>query len=115
MHEWSVAQALVGQVERVAARESVRRVTRVSVVVGQLSGVDGHCLRMAFAVASDGTAADGAALDIEERSATVRCRTCGVTSTPIFPFLQCPECQGTEVAVVHGRELMLKSVDVETD
>lgn len=115
MHELSIAQALVEQVAAVVAREGGTRARRVTVKVGALSGVDAEALEMAFPVASERSACDGATLLIEPVAAAAHCRDCGRDTEPPFPFLVCEHCGSTQVDVLAGHELLLASVEIETD
>ena len=112
MHELSIAQALIGQVETVAAREEANAVTRVAVVVGGLSGVNPEALRMAFPIAAEDTIAGGAVLDIETVPAILTCKGCGKESQPEFAFMICEHCGSSDVENSGGRELLLKSVEL---
>lgn len=62
MHEMSIALHLV---DAVRARAEGARVVRVRVRIGELAAVLPEALRFAFEVACEGTALDGARLEIE--------------------------------------------------
>jgi hydrogenase nickel incorporation protein HypA/HybF len=114
MHELAVAQALIQQVEEALRAKSVQRVTTVTIAVGKLAGVDPDCLQFAFPLAAEGTIAEGAELIVEPVPAAVRCRTCGQTTTTDVPLFACAACGGTEVELASGRELLLRSVEIDT-
>ncbi len=65
MHELAVCQALIEQVEAIAAQRLAQRVDSVCVSIGPLSGVEPRLLEQAFPVASAGTIADGATLVLD--------------------------------------------------
>jgi hydrogenase nickel incorporation protein HypA/HybF len=115
MHELSIAQALVEQVEAVAAKEQASRVARVSIVVGALSGVDPEALRAAFPLVAEGTVAGGAELEIEQVAARVSCRVCGRESAAEGFFMVCGACGSKDVELSAGRELNFKSVELVVD
>jgi hydrogenase nickel incorporation protein HypA/HybF len=114
MHELSVAVALVQQAEDVLTA-AVRRVTRIRVAVGVLSGVDPEALQMAFPVAAEGTRLAGAQLAIRSVAARTRCAACGDTTTPDFPYFICGACGSADVAIAAGRELILEQVECEEE
>lgn len=64
MHEVSIAQALVAQVQDTAAREGLASVRRVGVCVGPHSGVCPEALTFAFEILREGTLLGGACLDV---------------------------------------------------
>ena len=65
MHELSVCQGLLRQVEKVAAEHDARAVDRILLRVGALSGVEPDLLSHAFDIARMGTLAENARLEIE--------------------------------------------------
>ncbi len=115
MHELSIAQALVEQVELAAKKEQATRVERVVIVVGALSGADPEALRGAFPLVAEGTVAEGAELVVETVAARVKCRPCGHESTAGDYFIGCAKCGSRDVELVSGRELNIKSIEVVID
>ncbi len=61
MHELAVAESLVAMVDDTAAG---RRVLRVTIEIGALACVSSEALAFSFALVAEGTAAQGAQLDI---------------------------------------------------
>jgi hydrogenase nickel incorporation protein HypA/HybF len=114
MHELSVAVALVQQAED-ALTPAVRRVTRVGIAVGVLSGVDPEALRMAFPAAAEGTRLAGASLAVRLIAAQTRCAACGDTTTPDVPYFICGACGSAEITIAAGRELLLERLECEED
>ncbi|OPZ31326.1 MAG: Hydrogenase/urease nickel incorporation protein HypA [Lentisphaerae bacterium ADurb.BinA184] len=112
MHELSLAEELIRQVERVLAEQNASRALRLTVSIGELSGVERDAFEFAFPMAAADTPLAGATLDIEEVPARVRCRRCGADAKAAFPLLLCEACGSTEVEVAGGREFTLRSVEV---
>jgi hydrogenase nickel incorporation protein HypA/HybF len=52
MHELSVCQALIDQVEALAEARGASAVSRITVAIGALSGVEAHLLEQALPIAS---------------------------------------------------------------
>jgi hydrogenase nickel incorporation protein HypA/HybF len=115
MHELSVCQALIEQVERIAREHGARRVDRIVLRVGPLSGVEAALLQHAYPLAAAGTVSEGAALAIEEAGVTVRCRDCGSESAAAPNRLLCATCGGFRTELVSGDELLLASLELITD
>lgn len=116
MHELSVCQALLEQVEReVSAAGLSGPVIRLSLSIGRLSGVHVHALRFAFEVLSAGTLAEGAELDIAEPRAVCDCRTCGQAREIEELSGTCAACGSTDVVIREGRELRLESIELADD
>ena len=77
MHELSICQALIEQVERLAAENQASVVTTISLQVGPLSGVEIPLLEHAYPLAAAGTIAEHAQLVIESMPVKVHCNSCG--------------------------------------
>jgi hydrogenase nickel incorporation protein HypA/HybF len=84
----------------------------VYVRIGPLAGVVSDALRFSFGLAAEGTAVEGARLEIEEVPITIRCAPCGGDRTVTDPLrIRCPIC-GEPAMVVGGRELELAAMEV---
>ncbi len=115
MHELSIAQALIEQVEAAATKEHALRVVRVVITVGALSGVDAEALRSLFPLVAEGTVTADAELVIEPVPARVTCRACGEEAPAEGYFTGCTACGSKDVELSSGRELNIKSVELEID
>lgn len=115
MHELAVCQALIDQVEQVAAREHAARVTAVTIQVGPLSGVEAQLLQDAWPIASAGGIAQGARLAIEKLPVRVRCLACGGESEAAPNRLVCAKCGNFRTQLLSGEELLLQSLELERD
>ncbi len=114
MHELGMAEAALQQTLDFTRRAGAHRVVRVVLRVGELSGVDPDALRFAFTAIMPGTAADGAALEIEAVAAMARCPVCELDFHPGADFLfLCPTCQRLCPTLTHGRELELTRLEVD--
>ena len=113
MHELTVCQALVSQVEDLA-RERRATVLRVHVGVGPLSGVEPRLLEDAYPLACAGTRAEGSMLAIEGTAIRVRCRSCGAESAATANRLLCAACGDWHTDLIAGDELLLLRVELDT-
>ena len=110
MHELSIADAIL----RIAlAHAGERRIESIEVKVGHLRQVVPDALTFAFTLVSEGTAAEGARLLMEEVPAAGSCRACGShTEFDGFP-LACERCGSLEVELVRGEELLVDALTTE--
>lgn len=113
MHELSLCQGLLRQVEKVAAQHQASGVGKIVLRVGGLSGVEPTLLQRAFEVARMGTLAETAVLVIERGPVVVRCRQCGGSCAVPVNRLLCTYCGDWRVQVVEGEELLLLSVELD--
>ena len=74
MHELSIAQSIVDSAREHAALNGGRRVLRIGVRVGEISGVAVEALEFCFGMTVKDTDLDGAALDLERVPVTVPVR-----------------------------------------
>jgi hydrogenase nickel incorporation protein HypA/HybF len=113
MHELSICQALISQVEALA-RERNGRICQVRIGIGPLSGVEPQLLESAYPLACAGTGTEGSQLVIERMAIRVRCRSCGAETAAVANRLLCGSCGAWQTELVSGDELLLLSVDLET-
>ncbi|MEA2151783.1 MAG: hydrogenase nickel incorporation protein HypA/HybF [Solirubrobacteraceae bacterium] len=112
MHELSIAQAVLDVATRHAKG---RRVVKIELRVGHLRQVVPDSLDFAFALLTPGTALDGCELQIEHVPAAGRCRECGAHSAlGDFP-LRCERCEGLDVEVTEGEELLVDALELEEE
>lgn len=112
MHELSVCQGLLRQVERYAAEHRASAVERIVLKIGGLSGVEPMLLQRAFEVARLGTVAAGAELVVENGPVVVKCQQCGGSSAVPVNRLLCTYCGDWRVRVIEGEELLLLRLEL---
>ena len=113
MHELSVAISLVeAACEKAGALGDVR-VDAVFVRLGPYSGVVKDALAFCFEIAAQGSAIEGARLDIEDVPVVVFCPRCAA-ERPLTRMaqLRCPICGEPTPEIVTGRELELTALEV---
>ena len=112
MHELSIAESVV----RVASRHARgRSVAKVTVKAGHLRQIVPSALEFAFELVAQGTEVEGAELEIEEIPAAGICRACGIESElDGFP-LSCRSCEGLDIEVTRGEELLVDSLEIEEE
>jgi hydrogenase nickel incorporation protein HypA/HybF len=113
MHEFSIASALVEQLQRIAGEQHASRVVEVEVHCGVMQQIVNESLEMAFAALTADTLAAGARLKIVDEPLVVRCRSCGGSFAAAIDDYLCPHCQTADVEVIAGRDVVLQSVVCE--
>ncbi|MGD8378059.1 MAG: hydrogenase maturation nickel metallochaperone HypA [Gammaproteobacteria bacterium] len=114
MHELSICQDLLEQVDRVAHEHGARRVARIHLAVGPLSGVVPELLQQAFTLARAGSSHTASAeLEIETVPVRVRCHRCGAETDAHVNRLLCGQCGDYHTDLVSGDELILQRVELE--
>ena len=109
MHELGITRNIVAIASDAAQG---RRVRRVTVEIGRLSGVMADAVAFCFDVAAEGTPLQGAKLDIREVEGRARCKACGAEFATPELFTPCA-CGSHDTNRLAGEELNIKSMDVE--
>ena len=112
MHEMSICQGLMDQVEKIAKEQGASRVDSIVLSIGPLSGVEPELLSRAYEVARLKTVAENAPLEIETGAIEVKCRSCGASGEAQVNRLLCPSCGDWQVDLVKGDELLLLRLEV---
>ncbi len=112
MHEYSVCMALLEQVERIAREHRARRVERIILQLGPLSGVEAPLLEHAWPLAAAGSIAVDAELVIETAPVRVRCTQCGAESEAQANRLLCASCGDYRTQLISGDEMLLANLEL---
>lgn len=114
MHELSVCQNLVMQVERIA-RERNARVSSITIKIGPLSGVEAALVEQAYPLAVAGTCLSAARLIIDSLPVRVHCSVCQQDSVAAPNRMLCAHCGDWRTELLSGDELLLSSVELSRD
>jgi hydrogenase nickel incorporation protein HypA/HybF len=109
VHELSIARNVVAIV---AGRAQGRRVRRVTLEVGKLSGVTTGAIAFCFDVVAQGTVLEGACLDIREVEGRARCTACGMEFDMPTLCAACA-CGSRRLHWLQGEELKVKTMELE--
>jgi len=115
VHELSVCQSVISQVEQIARTHGSKAVSLVQLSIGPLSGVEPALLAQAFPLAQAGTLAEGAVLELESLPIRVRCRSCNAESDATANRLLCGVCGDWQTTIISGDELLLTRVELITE
>jgi hydrogenase nickel incorporation protein HypA/HybF len=111
VHEMSIMQSVV---ESVTERLPDAKVVGIRLEIGQLTGIVVDSVRFCFELITDGTSLQGATLVIDQPVGLFRCRRCD-TLFEHGDLVGVCACGSTEVTVVGGQELRIKSVNVAAE
>jgi hydrogenase nickel incorporation protein HypA/HybF len=114
MHEYSLAQSLVERVVSEASEHGATGVRRISLKVGELSGVEPDLLMTAFDFVREGTLCSSSELQLEYVQCEWYCTSCGKRLESDVPkmAMPCADCGGLP-RLAAGEELHLMSVELE--
>jgi len=115
MHELSIAMSVVEGALQELQRLGATRAKAIYLRVGRLSGVDREALLFSYDLARQETSLEETQLVIEDVDVTIHCPQCQrERHVEIFPALKCPECGALADEMVHGQELEITALEVET-
>ncbi|MEA3339745.1 MAG: hydrogenase maturation nickel metallochaperone HypA [Chloroflexota bacterium] len=113
MHELSITQSVLDIALRHAEQADARRITRLNLVIGELSSIVDDSIQFYWEIVSRDTIAAGSELRFERTPGALRCIGCGHT----FPLngrdYACPVCGEGQVVIVGGDDFRLESIEVE--
>ncbi len=113
MHELALAESVLQMIDDAAQANGFRCVRRIVLEIGKLAAVDPAAMRFCFDAVVRETVADGAVLEIEEIPGSGWCVHCAAV-VPMDDFVAaCPQCGSFGVQSRSGRELRLKTLEVE--
>src|SRR4030042_6837136 len=113
MHESAITQSMVDLVSKEGENVGAKRVGRINLVIGKMSGVVDESVQFYFDFMSKGTILEGAALSFQMIPATARCSNCGKEFELKEFDWACPDCGHSGLEVIAGDELRVESIEVE--
>lgn len=108
MHELALTQELVSIACDRAGGAQIRRVV---LEIGKLSSVLPDAIRFCFDLCCEGTAAEGASLEIIVKPGVAQCRKCGGILELERAFGWCA-CGSSDLEWLSGEELRIKEMEV---
>ena len=98
-------------VDAVCEHAAGRRVHSVRLEIGALCAVIPDAMTFCFELATEGTVADHASLEVDMRPGEACCRSCGENFELDDLILLCP-CGSADVEVTAGRDVKILSMEV---
>lgn len=112
MHELGIVYHIIRDVENVARANGVRRVSSVTLLLGEVSGVVPDLLLDAWRWAADKKPiTEGAELMVEPVEAVTHCDACGRDYATVEHGKICPHCGSGDTYLLQGQEVMIKQIE----
>jgi hydrogenase nickel incorporation protein HypA/HybF len=114
MHEMAIVDNLMGAVFEQIELHRLKRVYRVQIIAGELTGVVPEVLKFCWQISTENTPCQESELILINQPAIALCSRCGKE----YQFKQgleysCPLCGGGIKEMLHGKELYLDFIDGE--
>jgi len=113
MHELSITQSILSIALEKAKEASAKKITKINLTIGELSGVVDECVQFYFDLLSKDTIAAEASLSFHRPPTKLRCRSCNTTFLPDNLNWACPSCREQKIEIVSGRECYVSSIEVD--
>ena len=109
----SLSRGIVELIEDEARRDGFATVRTVWLEIGKLASVETQSLRFCFDVATRGSCAEGARLEIVSTPGQAWCLACSRSISIDDPLSDCPLCGSRQVQVTGGTDMRVKELEVE--
>lgn len=112
MHELGIVFHLIKMVDEVGEQNSLTSVSRVTLTLGEVSGVIPDYLADCWKWAAEkDDLVRGSELVVEEAPAVTLCNACGRTYGTVAHGKTCPHCGSSDTVLVSGNEVELTSIE----
>jgi hydrogenase nickel incorporation protein HypA/HybF len=115
MHEYSIVDSLLQLAEEHAIKNNAKKVTRLEIKIGVLSGVEPDLLKTAFDTFKEGTMCEEAEFVMKIQPVVVRCKECGFEGELQKDEYLCPQCKSASLQIIDGEDMYLMSLELETE
>ncbi len=112
MHEMAIAEGILKIAFKYAEENHAAKISKITLKIGDMSGVEVEALKMSFEVLTKDTIAEGAELVINNIPVIAQCNKCGKEFQIKNYNFFCPECDGILI-LKSGRELQVESLDMD--
>ena len=113
MHEFSITQNILSIALEKANAVNASRVSKINLVIGEMSGIVDECVEFYFDFLNKDTIAAQASLSFQHPPTRLHCRNCDATFSPDNLDWTCPKCHEQSIEIVSGRECYVESIEVE--
>ena len=131
MHEWALAEAVIATVNQIAKKEKIKRITEITIKIGQLQQVERDIFRFALKQLKP-SEYKNVKFHIKTAKTKLKCRVCGKTwvfnkkkldnetaeAIHFVPevahtYIKCPKCGSPDFEIEEGRGVWLDSIQGE--
>ncbi|MCX6254201.1 MAG: hydrogenase maturation nickel metallochaperone HypA [Bacteroidia bacterium] len=113
MHEIKIAEDLSAIVLETAKKENLSKVTKVNISFGQMVQIVPDIFEFAFRETVRNSVAQDTEVDIEIIPVKMKCTNCGNDFQVKEYRFACDICNSTDLVIINGKELFIKSIEGE--
>lgn len=115
MHEMAVVSDFMDICECYAKKHKAKKINKIKLSIGRLSGVEVHYLKECFEVFKN-SRADlflNANLECKVSDVVILCNVCKKESTLKVNEFLCHFCHKTDFKIISGDEMLVESIEME--
>ncbi len=113
MHEMGIAQKIVEiALESIPEDAENPKIEKMNLRIGKFASVVEDSLRFCFGIIVKDTPLEDTKLVIENVPVLVHCNQCNFEWEVDDPIFKCPECKGTDLDMLSGREIDIESIEL---
>jgi len=113
MHEISITQNILDDVEHCLSNEQYSKVINIKIKVGEFTALDPSSLQFCYKALTNGTKLENTELIIEIIPLVCHCNNCKEeTHIDNFLFI-CEKCGSNDIDIISGQELILSEINVD--
>ncbi len=113
MHEYPITETIVHMAEDACREAGGSRVRTIRLVLGEYTGFVPESIHMYFDIIAEGTACDGAEIEIQRIKPKLRCPNCGKLFIRAPLSFACPDCGTDGEPTEIGKEFYIESIEIE--
>jgi hydrogenase nickel incorporation protein HypA/HybF len=122
MHEFSFAYNIFKVAEATAIKYNAKKITEVFLEIGELTLIVPDLLRRSFEIATKGSIAEGAKLNIQILPGKIRCRECDKISEVTLTneaqltglqLFRCTHCGSNNTEIIEGKKANVKNIKIQ--
>jgi hydrogenase nickel incorporation protein HypA/HybF len=113
MHELSIAENIIKLTEEKISQYPGKKPVKVILEIGLLSGIDFDALDFAMQSVVKNTIMENTEIEIIRIEPMAKCRSCENIFKAEDYLSSCPKCLSLDIEFLRGRELLLRSIELE--
>jgi hydrogenase nickel incorporation protein HypA/HybF len=113
MHEMSIALNIIDIAHEEALRADAKKINEIEIEIGSISGVEISALEFSLDLAVKNTFLENAQRKIIPVQAKAECLECNSIFSLTTFYEPCPNCQSLTINILQGKELRIKSINVD--
>jgi hydrogenase nickel incorporation protein HypA/HybF len=113
MHELAITKNILDIALKHANSSNAKRITRLNLVIGQLSSIVDDSIQFYWDMVAANTIAEGAQLVFQRIKTEFSCLDCHSAFSPGADSFDCPNCGSSKIRITAGEEFFLESIEID--